>query len=239
MCERADRAGRHRFRGDHLRRRNGIACAWRTLPCRSHVAACPARTAALEAAPPPAPAAPPGTVTSLSNLRTLSRWAYPNAVTVARSVALAHRAGDRSAATADDRQAGRAVSRARARRSPPPAKRGSRSTCRGAPTVTPAGCRAARWVRFTRSTATCRVDRRRLRVTLFRRGRGGLQRADRRRQGEHENTCGQLLRDGEAAGDQRTRSTARSRSAPAPMRRRSANGPAAAWSASTAPTNRS
>jgi L,D-transpeptidase catalytic domain len=36
-------------------------------------------------APSPVQAAPPATVTPLSDLRTLSRWAYPNAVTLARA----------------------------------------------------------------------------------------------------------------------------------------------------------
>ncbi len=51
------------------------------------------------------------------------------------------------------------------------------------------------------------VDERRLKATLYRRGKAIFSARDRRRQVEHGDADGPLLRDGETARDQRPRST--------------------------------
>ncbi len=64
-----------------------LAGPWRRRAGRSTALAAGACTLAVCAGATlaPAQAAPAATVTRLSNLRTMSRWAYPNAVTIARS----------------------------------------------------------------------------------------------------------------------------------------------------------
>jgi len=121
-------------------------------------------------APSPVQAAPAAAITRLSNLRTLSRWAYPNAVTVARALALAERRRDGPDSAVDDRQAGRAVSRARLG-----GHRDGRTWIKVPLPGRPNGHTG--WVPrgalgpFHSVDSYVRVNRTTLRVTLFRRGR--------------------------------------------------------------------
>ena len=81
------------------------------------------------------------------------------------------------------------------------------------------------------------VNRHTLRVTLYDHGKQALQRADRRGQGLDADARRALLDPREVPRRGHDASTGRPRSGPAPTRRRCRTGPAAAWSACTAPTS--
>ena len=157
--------------------------------------------AATAGAGPPSPASPPaggskGPVTAtLSNLKTLSRWAYPQAAAAAHQSPSAHSrvVGHLHFLTSD----GQAEVYLALRSYTVGRRRGSRCRCPGVPTVSPDGCRQARSANCTSPTSTCASTARRCaRPSTATGARSGARRGRRTAQPAHPRRP--LLRDREA-----------------------------------------